>query len=91
MIYWVCFVSALDAKPKKAFRVFPSRSPVDRKILHFSVSIGLGGALLIALPYVASAYPFSPSLEGRQSAFSVRDQLHWRHVRLERIFDRLAL
>src|ERR1035437_3532337 len=51
-------VSALGSAPKR--RVGPSsgRARVNRKILRFSVSIGVAGAFLTVLGYFASAYPF---------------------------------
>src|SRR6266852_5269349 len=51
-------VSALNSATQKRPGPFSGRARVNRKILRFSVSIGLAGAFLAVLVYFASAYPF---------------------------------
>jgi len=51
-------MSASGSVPKKQAGSFPERARVNRKILRFSVLIGIAGAFLTALAFFASAYPF---------------------------------
>ena len=56
--------------PTGRFWVSPEGKRVDRKILLFSILIGVAGALLTACAYLASQYPFL---------------LHWKAVNLNAI------
>ena len=55
---WAADVSARDSAHKQRTGPFSGRARVNRKILRFSLLIGVCGAFLTVLVYFASAYPF---------------------------------
>jgi hypothetical protein len=56
-ITYVVIVSMLDVSPRTTARPSSVRRHVDRRILRFSLSIGVASALFIGVVYIASAFP----------------------------------